>query len=79
MFGDRLPIAVFVDSDPDGARIFQTYRDGGQSSKLPVKLPTAVAKMLYLGKKVELELVTQHRSTLLDYIGDVLGDRSCWL
>ncbi|KAJ2821102.1 hypothetical protein IWW50_004777, partial [Coemansia erecta] len=33
-----------------------------------------MAKMLYCGKKVELEAITQHRSTVLEFIGSLVCD-----
>ncbi|KAI8320284.1 DNA topoisomerase IV, alpha subunit [Martensiomyces pterosporus] len=115
-----MQICVLVDSDPDGAHIFQVYSEGGWRKTLPwllnarwaglhcsathigswgldldktqefsardrrlaLKLAKRwravpdrrrrMAKMLYLGKKAELELVTQHRTVLLDYISDIV-------
>ncbi|KAJ2825913.1 hypothetical protein FBU31_003579, partial [Coemansia sp. 'formosensis'] len=35
-----------------------------------------MAKMLFRGKKAELEAVTQYRSMLLEYVGDILADHN---
>ncbi|KAJ2026135.1 hypothetical protein GGH13_005615 [Coemansia sp. S155-1] len=34
-----------------------------------------MAKMLYRGKKAELEAITQYRCVLLEYVNSILADR----
>ncbi|KAJ2733384.1 endodeoxyribonuclease [Coemansia sp. BCRC 34962] len=40
-----------------------------------VVLRRRMAKMLYRGKKAELEAITQYRGMLLEYVGDILADQ----
>ncbi|KAJ2746147.1 endodeoxyribonuclease [Coemansia sp. BCRC 34301] len=60
--------------------ITYTSRDRGLALRLlrhwisSTALRRRLAKMLYCGKKAELEAVTQYRNMLLQYVGDILTD-----